>query len=258
MRIVPQPAIEFRDVSYRLASGNLLLEDISLQFEQGTTTALLGRSGAGKTTLLRLVNRLLATSGGELLIEGKPVSAWDEITLRHRIGYAIQEGGLFPHFTIGRNIALALELEGKPAGERRKRVGEMLQKVELAAEFADRYPHELSGGQRQRAGVARALAASPTILLLDEPFGALDPLTRRELQEMTRTLLRQLRTTTLLVTHDLEEALYIADRIVLLDGGRVIADLPSGEFRSSAEPAVREYVTAFRHAEPEKPKGTLQ
>jgi len=249
MSSAPQPAIEFRDVSYRANGGGLLLNAISLRFESGTTTALLGRSGAGKTTLLRLVNQLLPTSGGKLLVEGKDAHAWNPVFLRRRIGYAIQETGLFPHFTIARNIALALELEGKSAGERRARALEMLKMVGLDAEYADRYPHELSGGQRQRTGVARALVASPSILLLDEPFGALDPLTRRELQEMTRSLLRQLRTTTLLVTHDLEEALYIADRIILLDAGRVVADQPSAQFRGSPQPEVREYVRAFRHAE---------
>ena len=240
-------AVEFRNVSYRVDSGSLLLDAISLNFAPGTTTALLGRSGAGKTTLLKLVNRLLRASEGEILIGGKSTADEDEIALRRGIGYAIQETGLFPHFTIARNIALTLELEGKTAQERRSSVHDMLQKVGLDEEFAGRYPHELSGGQRQRVGVARSLAASPGILLLDEPFGALDPLTRRDLQEMTRELLRELKTTTLLVTHDLEEALYIADRIVLLEAGKVIADLPSGEFRRSAEPRVREYVEAFRH-----------
>jgi osmoprotectant transport system ATP-binding protein len=244
-----QAAIEFRDVSYRVGEGPLLLHPLSLQFQLGTTTALLGRSGAGKTTLLRLVNRILPVTSGEVFVEGEDVREWDLLALRRRIGYAIQETGLFPHFSVARNIALALELENRPAKERRARAVEMLGMVGLNAEVADRYPHELSGGQRQRVGVARALAAAPNILLLDEPFGALDPLTRRELQEMTRRLLRELRTTTLLVTHDLEEALYIADRVILLDAGRVIADLPRSEFRGSAEPQVREYVSAFRHAE---------
>lgn len=244
-----QPAIEFRDVSYRVGDGTVLLHALSLQFQPGTTTALLGRSGAGKTTLLRLVNQLLLASDGELFVEGKNVRAWDLLRLRRRIGYVIQETGLFPHFTVARNIALALELEDTPAKERRARAVEMLEMVGLSADGAERYPHELSGGQRQRVGVARALAAAPSILLLDEPFGALDPLTRRELQEMTRSLLRQLRTTTLLVTHDLEEALYIADRIILLDAGRVVADLPRSEFRESTQPQVLEYVSAFRHAE---------
>ncbi len=249
MSITSKPVIEFRGASYRLPGSQLLLDRISLRFEPGTTTALLGRSGAGKTTLLRLVNQLLLTSDGELFIEGKEAHSWDRVALRRRIGYAIQETGLFPHFTIARNIALALELEGKSAAERRPRAMEMLKMVGLDAQFADRYPRELSGGQRQRVGVARALAASPSILLLDEPFGALDPLTRRELQEMTRALLRELNTTTLLVTHDLEEALYIADRVILLDAGRVVADTPSAEFRKSTQPEVREYVRAFRHAE---------
>lgn len=249
MNTTSQPAIEFRDVSYRLSDNRLLLDSISLRFESGTTTALLGRSGAGKTTLLRLVNQLLLTSDGELFIEGKEAHTWNRVTLRRRIGYAIQETGLFPHFTIARNIALALELESKPAAERRQRALEMSKMVGLDAELADRYPRELSGGQRQRVGVARSLAASPSILLLDEPFGALDPMTRRELQEMARALLRHLHTTTLLVTHDLEEALYIADRIILLDAGRVVADLPSSQFRASTQPEVRGYVTAFRHAE---------
>lgn len=244
-----QAAIEFRRVSYRAGDGPLLLHAVSLQFQPGTTTALLGRSGAGKTTLLRLVNQLLRASSGELFVEGKDVRAWDLLKLRRRIGYAIQETGLFPHFSVSRNIAVTLELENQPARERRARVGEMLKMVGLDADIADRYPHELSGGQRQRVGVARALAASPNILLLDEPFGALDPLTRRELQEMTRSLLRDLRTTTLLVTHDLEEALFIADRVILLDAGRVVADLPRSQFRDSSQAQVREYVSAFRHAE---------
>ena len=239
-------AIEFRDVSFAARDGRLILDRISFAVEEGSVTALLGRSGSGKTTLLRTVNRMVAPTSGEVVVHGKSTGHADLIALRRGMGYVIQETGLFPHFTVERNAALVLEAEGRPKAERAERVRELLDTVALPAEtFGARYPHQLSGGQRQRVGLARALAADPPILLMDEPFGALDPLTRAEMQEMLRDLLDRLKKTVLLVTHDLYEALFLADRIVLLEGGRVVADLPSGEFLQSRQPEVAAYVRAF-------------
>ena len=240
-------AIHFRDISFALPNGNLLLDRISLSIEEGTTTAILGRSGSGKTTLLRTVNRLLDPTSGEVLLSGINALDRDLVALRRSIGYVIQEVGLFPHFTLERNVALVLEAESKPLADRLRRAHELLAAVGLdPATFARRYPRQLSGGQRQRAGLARALAADPPILLMDEPFGALDPLTRLEMQQMMRSLLQQFRKTVLLVTHDLDEALYLADRIVLLDSGRILANLTPQEFLNSTQPEVRAYVHAFR------------
>jgi len=242
-------AIEFRGVAVATAQGRPLLEAVSLALEEGSTTVLLGRSGAGKTTLLRTVNRLIMPTSGHILIHGKCVARQDLIALRRGIGYVIQETGLFPHFTIERNVGLVLEAQGRNSAERNRRSRELLDAVGLDPEtFARRYPHQLSGGQRQRAGLARALAADPKILLMDEPFGALDPLTRREMQEMMLALLRRLRKTVLLVTHDLDEALYLGNRIVLLEKGRVVADLSAGEFLVSNQPEVEAYAHAFRHS----------
>jgi osmoprotectant transport system ATP-binding protein len=207
-------AIEFRNVCYAVGAGDeqrLLLNDISLALEEGTTTALLGRSGSGKTTLLRTVNRMIEPSGGDVLVEGDSMRTADLIAMRRRLGYVIQETGLFPHFTIERNVGVVLEAEGRAPEERAQRCRELLQLVGLEPEsFIQRYPHQLSGGQRQRVGIARALAADPPVLLMDEPFGALDPLTRAEMQDMLLGLLQKLRKTVLLVTHDLDEALYLA------------------------------------------------
>ena len=198
-------AIEFRDVSVKTAEGRVLLDRIHLSLEEGTTTAVLGRSGSGKTTLLRLVNRMLDPTDGTVFIRGKECEQLNVIALRRGIGYVIQETGLFPHFTVARNVGLVPELQGKKIAEERTK--ELLAQVGLEAEkFAGRYPHQLSGGQRQRVGLARALAADPAILLMDEPFGALDPVTRAEMQDMLRSLLEGLKKTVLLVTHDLDEA----------------------------------------------------
>jgi osmoprotectant transport system ATP-binding protein len=238
--------VEFAQVSFDLPSGLRLLGDVSLQVEAGTTTALLGRSGSGKTTLLRTVNALVRPTSGRVLVGGRDVAATDPIALRRGIGYVIQETGLFPHMRVGRNVGLALELRGETTDAR---VGEMLRLVGLPEEMAERFPWQLSGGQRQRAGLARALAGEPQVLLMDEPFGALDPLTRAEMQTMLRALLRRLGKTTLIVTHDLEEALYLADRVVLLEGGRVVADMASGEVRRSENAAVKAYVAAT-HRDP--------
>jgi osmoprotectant transport system ATP-binding protein len=237
-------AIEFRDVSLKTTEGRVLLDHVNLSLEEGTTTAVLGRSGSGKTTLLRLVNRMLDPTSGTVFIRGKECEQLNVIALRRGIGYVIQETGLFPHFAVARNVGLVPELAGKRVDE--QKTGELLAQVGLEAEkFAGRYPHQLSGGQRQRVGLARALAADPSILLMDEPFGALDPLTRAEMQDMLRALLNRLKKTVLLVTHDLDEALYLASRIVLLEEGRVVTDVAAGAFLNSENPAVRAYAEAF-------------
>jgi len=236
--------VEFAHVSFDLPGGRRLLNDVSLKLEAGTTTALLGRSGSGKTTLLRTVNALVRPTGGRVLVGGQDVADADVIALRRGIGYVIQETGLFPHMSVERNVGMALELAGRPAAERKAKAAEMLALVGLDAGLAGRYPWQLSGGQRQRVGLARALAAEPGVLLMDEPFGALDPLTRAEMQTMLRELLRRVGKTTLIVTHDLEEALYLADRVVLVEVGIIVADLGAGEVRASENEAMRAYVAA--------------
>ncbi len=242
---MPDAAIEFRDVSFAAAQGRLLLDRVTLSVEQGTTVAVLGRSGSGKTTLLRTVNRMIEPTSGEVLVQGRPVGESDAVTLRRGIGYVVQETGLFPHFKIERNAGIVLELEGRPRSEVAARSRELMAMVGLdPGQFAGRYPHQLSGGQRQRVGLARALAADPAVLLMDEPFGALDPLTRAEMQDVLRELMAGLKKTVLLVTHDLDEALYLASRIVLIERGRVVADVAAGEFLPSEIPAVRDYVRA--------------
>ena len=242
--------IEFASVRYAVsvpgAAERLLLRDVSLVLEAGTTTALLGRSGSGKTTLLRTVNGLVMPTAGEVLVDGKPTTSWDLLQLRRSVGYVIQESGLFPHWTVARNTGLALELRGAPAADAKQRVSELLALVGLESVIGERYPWQLSGGQRQRVGLARALAADPAILLMDEPFGALDPLTRAEMQSMLRDLLARVRKTVLLVTHDLDEALFLAARIIFLDGGEVIADHASGDVLRSENAHVRRYVAAVR------------
>jgi osmoprotectant transport system ATP-binding protein len=243
-------AIEFRNVCFQTAQSRLLLDDISLTLDQGTVTAILGRSGSGKTTLLRTVNRMVEPTSGAVLIEGNDVRQADLIALRRGIGYVIQETGLFPHFTVERNAGLVLEAERRPRNERARRSRDLLAAVGLdPASFAQRYPHQLSGGQRQRVGLARALAADPSILLMDEPFGALDPLTRAEMQDMLRDLMARLKKTVLLVTHDLDEALYLGDRIVLLSEGHLVANLTPEEFLQSDQAEVVSYVRAFHRGE---------
>jgi osmoprotectant transport system ATP-binding protein len=243
-------AIEFRNLSFATPQGRLLLDKISLALEEGTTTAILGRSGSGKTTLLRTVNRMVEPTDGEVLVEDQSVRAANLITLRRGIGYVIQETGLFPHFNVERNVALVLEAEGRPKPERLRRSHELLATVGLDPNsFAMRFPHQLSGGQRQRVGLARALAAEPKILLMDEPFGALDPLTRAEMQDMLRDLMGRLKKTVLLVTHDLDEALYLAHRIVLLGDGKLIANLTPSEFIRSSLPEIESYIRAFHRGE---------
>ena len=237
--------VEFANVSFTVAGGRHLLEGINFRCEQGSATALLGRSGSGKTTLLRTVNGLVKPSSGHVIVDGADVASSDLLQLRHGIGYVIQESGLFPHMTIERNIAMSLELEGGHVkAERRARAAQALERVGLDADLLQRLPWQLSGGQRQRVGVARALLNEPKILLMDEPFGALDPLTRAEMQSMLRELLRGGGVTTLIVTHDLPEALFLADRVVLMEAGRVIADVKADAVMQSEDESVRAYVRA--------------
>jgi osmoprotectant transport system ATP-binding protein len=238
------PVIEFRDVSYRVGGADIL-SGFNLQVQNGETLILLGRSGSGKTTSLKLVNRLLSPTSGEVLVKGVPNAESDVIRLRRGIGYVIQDVGLFPHFTVERNIGLVPKIEGWTAERIRARVQEMLQLVGLAAETASRYPHQLSGGQRQRVGVARALAADPEILLMDEPFGALDPLTRDELQREFLLLQQRLHKTVVFVTHDLREALRLGSRIALMEAGRLVTVLAPQEFLRSNDPLASAYVRAF-------------
>ena len=242
---MPTVGVEFAKVSYTLAAGRVLLRDISLELEAGTTTALLGRSGSGKTTLLRMVNELVMPTSGEVRVAGRATGDYDTVALRRSIGYVIQETGLFPHMTVERNAGLALELAGRAKPEIATRVHEVMALAGLGyEEFRARYPWQLSGGQRQRVGLARALATDPMVLLMDEPFGALDPLTRAEMQTMLRGLLEKVGKTVLLVTHDLDEALYLANRVVFLSEGSVAADLSPEQVVGSDNPHVRAYVSA--------------
>jgi osmoprotectant transport system ATP-binding protein len=243
-------AIEFRRVGVTAVGGQRLLEDISFAVEEGTTTVVLGRSGSGKTTLLRTVNRMVEPTSGEVLLRGKSVREGDPIALRRSVGYVIQETGLFPHMNTLRNVGLVLEVMEQPERERLLRSQDVLNAVGLEARtFGKRYPYQLSGGQRQRVGLARALAAEPSVLLMDEPFGALDPVTRVEMQDMLRELMARMRKTVLLVTHDLDEALFLGNRIVLLSQGKLVAQLTPPEFLQSRNPEVEAYVHAFHRRE---------
>jgi osmoprotectant transport system ATP-binding protein len=249
---MPDSAIQFRNVSYRLQNGRELLHDLNLEVRRGETLVLLGRSGSGKTTTLKLINRLLSPSTGEVLVEGRSTGEWDVIRLRRMIGYVIQDVGLFPHFTVARNIGLVPQIESWPLDRIRQRVEELLELVGLDLSLLERYPRELSGGQRQRVGVARALAADPPLLLMDEPFGALDPITRAELQREFLALQGRLHKTIVFVTHDLREALLLGTRIALIEDGRLISLNTPQEFVNSTEPMVAAYVAAF--GTPEIPK----
>jgi len=239
---VQSPLVQFHNVSFSLPNV-AILHDLDLTVERGETLVLLGESGCGKTTTLKLVNRLLTPSTGEVQVEGKATTAWDPIELRRRIGYVIQEGGLFPHFTIARNVGLVPSLSGWDRQRSNDRVRELLNLVGLDPDqFAERYPRELSGGQRQRVGVARALAADPPLLLLDEPFGALDPLTRASLQHEFAGLTTRLKKSAILVTHDVREALILGQRIGLMHKGRLeLLETPQ-RFLSSDNPHARAYL----------------
>ena len=238
--------VEFRDVSYRIA-GRDILSHLSLSIEAGETVVLLGRSGSGKTTALKMVNALLLPTSGAVFVEGRSTAEWDPVRLRRGIGYVIQEVGLFPHFTVDRNVGLVPRLEAWPEPKVRARVAELLDQVGLdPAQFAGRYPRQLSGGQRQRVGVARALAAGPRILLFDEPFGALDPVTRLELQRQFLALHRGLGRTSLFVTHDVREALLLASRIGLLHNGSLELLASPEEFRRAGTPEARAFLAVLQ------------
>jgi osmoprotectant transport system ATP-binding protein len=240
--------IQFRDVSFHINDilSRSVLSGITLEIPQGETLVLLGRSGSGKTTLLRLTNGILLPTKGEILVQGTSTRDWDPIRLRRSIGYVIQDAGLFPHFTVAENVALVPTLENWDAPRTAARVAELLTLVGLdPSEFADRRPRQLSGGQRQRVGVARALAADPPILLMDEPFGALDPVTRAELQREFAALARRLGKTIVFVTHDLREALLLASRIVLLEAGRIVASATPQEFLRLDHPEVHAFVASL-------------
>jgi osmoprotectant transport system ATP-binding protein len=242
-------AIEFRGVEYKLPSGKPLLSGLNLLVRRGETLMLLGRSGSGKTTCLKLINRLLVPSSGEVLVGDKSSLEWDPITLRRGIGYAIQDVGLFPHYTVWDNVALVPKLEKWDGQRIAGRVEEVLKLVGLpSSDFAKRYPNELSGGQRQRVGLARALAAEPPILLMDEPFGALDPITRADIQLEFKRLQEKLRKTVVFVTHDVGEALMLGDRIALMEAGQMRNIHTAEEFLRSADALAQEYVKVYQTA----------
>jgi osmoprotectant transport system ATP-binding protein len=240
------PIVSFQNVSYT-AGGRSILNSLSFEVAHGETLVLLGRSGSGKTTALKLVNGLLFATEGKVEVEGVPTRDWNPIQLKRRIGYVIQEVGLFPHFTIAENVGLVPRLEGWEAGRIAARVTELLTQVGLdPREFASRYPRQLSGGQRQRAGVARALAADPPLLLFDEPFGALDPITRLELQDQFLSLRRTIGKSAIFVTHDVREALRLGTRIALLEGGRLSALAEPDEFVRVETPEARAFLACLQ------------
>jgi len=242
-----EPVIEFRRVSFRAANEHLLLSDLSLSVRRGETLVLLGRSGSGKTTTLKLINRLLEPSAGEVQVEGRSTLEWDPIRLRRSIGYVIQEAGLFPHFTVERNGGLAPQLERWPPEKIRARVREMIELVGLPPEqFLSRYPRELSGGQRQRVGVARALAGDPPFLLMDEPFGALDPLTQAEIQREFQALQQRLKKTIVFVTHNVRSALLLGTRIAILERGMLAGVFTPDEFLRPSDSTVAAYAEVLR------------
>ncbi|MDQ1407643.1 MAG: osmoprotectant transport system ATP-binding protein [Acidobacteriaceae bacterium] len=251
---IDDPIIEFQQVTYSVKGRTApLISQLSLAVNSRETLVLLGRSGSGKTTLLRLINRMLVPSSGEVVVEGKSTVNWDAIRLRRHIGYVIQEAGLFPHFTVAENVGLVPKLEKWDPARIEKRTDELLKIVGLdPKEFASRRPAQLSGGQRQRVGVARALGADPSILLMDEPFGALDPVTRSELQREFSALAQRLGKTIVFVTHDLREALLLASRIVLLQNGRIVASAEPQEFLRIDHPEVKAF-SATLHGVPGAP-----
>lgn len=235
------PYLSFRDVSYGVG-GRVILERLTLDVGVGETLVLLGRSGSGKTTALRLINRLLEPTGGSIFIEGRDTLTFDAIELRRGIGYVIQEFGLLPHWTVEQNIALVPRLLAWPISKQREKARELLEQVGLSEEMGSRHPHELSGGQRQRVAVARALAAGARLLLFDEPFGALDPVTRHEMQQQFLALRSRYEVASVFVTHDLMEALAIGTKIGVLDRGRLEALVTPEEFFGVKTPVARAFL----------------
>jgi osmoprotectant transport system ATP-binding protein len=242
---MPAPAIEFRGVSFARPGRPRVLDHFNLTVEAGDVLALVGRSGAGKSTLLRLVNRLLLPDEGAVLVQGRDTREWEPIALRRSVGYVLQDVGLFPHMSIAENVAVVPRLERWSTERIASRVDELLELVGLpATEFAQRWPDELSGGQRQRVGVARALAVDPPVLLMDEPFGALDPLTRAELHAEFRRIQSHLRKTVIIVTHDMGEAFALADRVGVIEDGTLIANDRAAAVAASSDPRVRRLLDA--------------
>ncbi len=234
--------VEFQAVEFQ-AGGRSLLSNLNFTIQSGEFLVLLGRSGSGKTTTMKLINHLLVPTAGVVRVEGKATTEWDAFQLRRRIGYVIQETGLFPHFTIERNVGLVPTLQGWNPKQIKARAYELLNLVGLEpSQFSDRYPHQLSGGQRQRVGVARALAADPPILLMDEPFGALDPITRLELQQELKRLQQQLGKTVVFVTHDIHEAFNLGSRIGLMAQGELVELTTPQEFARSPHPEAQAFL----------------
>jgi len=246
------PLIAYQHVGKSFDGGRVkAVDDVTLEVGEGEFLAIVGGSGSGKTTLLRLANRLIEADGGSIRVEGEDVRAVDPIRLRRRIGYVFQSGGLFPHISVAHNIGITPKLLGTPAEEISSRVDELLDLVRLDRnQHRDRFPHELSGGQRQRVGVARALAAKPRIVLMDEPFGALDPLTRDALGDDFRALHKKLGLTTIMITHDMTEAVLLADRVAVMRAGRLLAEGTPADLAKSNDPYVGELLgTPRRQAE---------
>ncbi len=243
-------AVEFRNVTLN-RNSRASVSNLNFTIERGEILVLLGRSGSGKTTTMKLINRLLTPTQGEILFDGIPTTQWDEIKLRRKIGYVIQETGLFPHFTVERNVGLVPTLEGWKPKQIKTRSHELLHLVGLEpAQFAQRYPQELSGGQRQRVGVARALAADPPMLLMDEPFGALDPITRLELQREFKRLQQELGKTVVFVTHDIQEAFVLASRIGLMHEGELVVLGTSEDFVNSQHPEAKTFLQCLQYSMP--------
>ena len=239
------PAITFEEVSYTAPGGTRVFDRFTASIEAGEVVALVGRSGAGKTTMLKLVNRLAVPDAGRVVVDGRDTREWDPIRLRRAIGYVIQDVGLFPHMTVADNVAVVPTLERWPVDRVEARVHELLDLVGLdPSTHAGRWPDQLSGGQRQRVGVARALAADPRVLLMDEPFGALDPVTRSELQSEFRRIQSRLKKTVIIVTHDMAEALALADRVAVLEQGRLVAFAPPADIVRATDPGVRRMLDA--------------
>lgn len=237
--------VEFRDLSYEIG-GRTILRGVNLQVEEGETVALLGRSGSGKTTLLKTVNRILEPTGGEIRFQDKAVSEWNPIELRRKIGYVIQDAGLFPHVTVRENVGLVPKLDHWPPDKIRSRTSELLTMVGLPPDtYGKRYPRKLSGGEKQRVGIARALAANPPLLLLDEPFAALDPVTRFEMQQQFLQLRNTLHKTALFVTHDIREALMLATRIALLKDGKLELVADPAAFKSASSPEAKAFLSTL-------------
>jgi osmoprotectant transport system ATP-binding protein len=236
------PFLSFRDVACR-RDGRAVLDRLSFDLEEGETLVLLGRSGSGKTTAIQVIIRLLEYQQGEIEFEGRDLRSVDVIALRRRIGYVIQEIGLLPHWTVARNVALVPKLQEWNREQIEKRVRDLLDQVDLPySKYAGRMPHQLSGGQRQRVGVARALAANPALLLFDEPFGALDPLTRLDMQQQFLALRERYSTPAIFVTHDVNEALKLGTRIAVLDDGRLEVIAERNEFLNVDTPVARAFL----------------